>query len=562
VTDPATSYVWMGLISQAGITLGLAATVASEFSTWGAQIQMLLVALIAVDELVGPVMFRMGLARAGEIDAHAPRPLLVASNREPYIHDFDAEGRLVCKAATGGVAVALDALMRERGGTWIAHGSGTADGETVDAHDRAAVPPGQSLYSLRRLWIEQEVFRSYYGGFCNEGLWPLCHQVDVRPKFRTADWQAYQRVNAQFATAIDREMPTTDTPVFLQDYHLTLAAQHLRALRPHARVALFWHIPWPNADRLLMCPWWSELLGGMLANDLVAFQVERDRRNFLQAAADELGAEIEGDGTIVRHQGRRTTVISVPIGVDYDRIQAVVAEPAFEREQCRLREAFGLRDGDIIGVGVDRLDYTKGIPERLEAIDRVLSVRPELRGRFRFVQIGVPSRSELDSYVAIEAQIESRIASVNAKHTPAGGPPPIVYYKNALGLHELVALYRLAQFCVVSSLADGMNLVAKEFVAARVDEDGVLVLSAMAGAARELREALIINPYEVDSFAAAIDRAIDMPAEERMIRMRAMRRVVAGRNVFSWASDILEGLESLWTRPLQFAARGAEGVPV
>jgi trehalose-6-phosphate synthase/Kef-type K+ transport system membrane component KefB len=562
VTDRSGEYVWTGLISQAGITLGLAATVATEFPTWGAQVQMLLVALIAIDELVGPALFRTGLVRAGEIDANAPRPLLVVSNREPYLHNFDDQGRITCATATGGVAVALDALMRERGGTWIAHGAGTADRHTVDANDKVRVPPGSPSYDLRRLWIPPDEFAAYYGGFANEGLWPLCHLVDVRPKFRTEDWIAYQNVNAQFAAAIDREMLTDDTPVFLQDYHLAMAAAYLRKRRPNVRTALFWHIPWPNPDRLLMCQWRRELLGGLLANDLLAFQVERDRRNFLLAAEDELSAEIEADGASVRFRGRSTTVVSVPIGVDYDRIQGVVANAGLDAQQDRLRHMFGLTTGNIVGVGVDRLDYTKGIPERLEAIDRVLTRRPELRGQFSFVQIAVPSRSELESYGAIESEIDRKVEHLNAKHSVPGGAPPIYYHKGALGLAELVGLYRMAQFCVVSSLADGMNLVAKEFVAARDDEDGVLVLSEMAGAAEELREALIINPYDVDGFAAAIVRALSMAPEERALRMRAMRRIVAGRNVFSWASDILEGLESLWTKPLQYAARAPENAPV
>jgi trehalose-6-phosphate synthase len=571
VTDPAGEYVWTGLISQAGITLGLVASVASEFPTWGSQVQMLVVALIAIDELVGPALFRTGLVRTGEIDAHAPRPLLVVSNREPYLHHYDAarpnaagadEGRITCATATGGVAVALDALMRERGGTWIAHGAGSADREMVDANDKIRVPPGAPSYDLRRLWIPADEFSAYYGGFANEGLWPLCHLVDVRPKFRTEDWAAYTRVNGMFAAAIDQEMLTDETPVFLQDYHLAMTALYLRRRRPHVRTAMFWHIPWPNPDRLLICQWRRELLAGLLANDLVAFQVERDRRNFILAVQDELGAEIEADGASVRFKGRNTTVISVPIGVDYDRIQGVVTAAGFDDEQRRLRGVFGLAPSTIIGVGVDRLDYTKGIPERLEAIDRVLTARPDLRGRFTFVQIGVPSRSELESYGAIESEIDRRVAEVNAKHAAPGGAMPIYYHKSALGLADLVALYRMARFCIVSSLADGMNLVAKEFVASRDDEDGVLVLSALAGAAEELREALIINPYDVDGFAAAITRALDMSAEERSLRMRAMRRIVAGRNVFSWASDILEGLESLWTKPLQYAARAPEDAPV
>jgi trehalose-6-phosphate synthase len=452
--------------------------------------------------------------------------------------------------------------MRERGGTWIAHGAGTADRETVDEGDKIRVPPDTAAYALRRLWIPPDEFAAYYGGFSNEGLWPLCHLVDVRPQFRTDDWTAYKKVNARFAAAIDAEMPAPDTPVFLQDYHLAMAALYLRRRRPHVRTAMFWHIPWPHPDRLLMCQWRRELLAGLLANDLLAFQVERDRRNFVLAVQDELGAEIEADAASVRFKGRNTTVISVPIGVDYDRIQGVVTAAGFGDEQRHLRQIFGLAASTVIGVGVDRLDYTKGIPERLEAIDRVLDARPDLRGRFTFVQIGVPSRSELERYGAIESEIDRKVAEVNAKHGLGGGAMPIYYHKSALGLADLVALYRMARFCIVSSLADGMNLVAKEFVASRDDEDGVLVLSALAGAAEELREALIINPYDVDGFAGAITRALDMSAEERSLRMRAMRRIVAGRNVFSWASDILEGLESLWTKPLQYAARAPEDAPV
>jgi trehalose-6-phosphate synthase len=274
-----------------------------------------------------------------------------------------------------------------------------------------------------------------------------------------------------------------------------------------------------------------------------------------------LDAEIEADGARVLFAGRSSSVVSVPIGVDYDRIQAVAQDPALAAEQSRLVEAFGLQ-AEIVGVGVDRLDYTKGIPERLAALDGLLTERPELRGRITFVQIGVLSRSELASYNAIEAEIDKSVAEVNERHRIPGRPLPIYYFKGALKLPGLVALYRLAQFCVVSSLHDGMNLVAKEFVAARDDEDGVLVLSGLAGAAQELQEALVINPYDVEGFAAALARAIDMPREERRERMRAMRRTVAGRNVFGWASDILEGLESLWTTPLHYAARGPEDTPV
>ena len=553
--------MWTGLISQAGITLGLASVLASEFPTWGSRLQTLLVALIAIDELVGPLLFRTGLARAGEIDAHVRRPLVVVSNREPYLHHYDRHGAITVGATAGGVAVALDALMREKDGVWIAYGDGAADRAVVDAGDKVRVPPDNPSYQLRRLWLDRAEYDAYYGGFANEGLWPLCHLVDVRPQFRRDDWAAYQNVNDRFAAAIDEELPNDDTPVFIQDYHLALVAARLRERRPAARTALFWHIPWPYPDRLRICPWRREILAGLLANDLVAFQLERDRRNFVLAVEDELDAEVDSQGQRVWFRGRVCTVTAVPIGVDYDRIQTVSGDPALPDEQQRLRQAFGLQSG-LLGLGVDRLDYTKGIPERLEALDRVFTRRPELRGRLTFVQIGVPSRSGLDSYSAIESAIDRKVNEVNARHGIPGLPPPIYYHKAALTLPSLVALYRLAHVCIVSSLHDGMNLVAKEFVAARDDEDGVLVLSALAGAAQELRDAIIINPYDIDDFTGALIAALDMPLQERRARMQSMRRVVAGRNVFGWASDILEGLESLWTKPLQYAARAPEDTPV
>jgi len=561
VERSSAKYAWTGLLSQAGVTLGLTSVVAAEFPGWGVQIQMLLVALIVIHELIGPVLFRLGLAQAGEIDASAPRPLIVVSNREPYLHNSDRAGRVTHTAATGGVAVALDALMRERGGVWIAHGAGGADRDVVDAFDKVRVPPDSPSYDLRRLWLEDREFSAYYAGFANEGLWPLCHLVDVRPVFRPEDWSAYQSVNARFAAAIDEELASFETPVFIQDYHLALVAPRLRERRPAVRTALFWHIPWPYPDRLRICPWRRELLAGLLANDLLAFQLERDRRNFVAAAEEELDAEIEANGAIVRLDGRPTTAVSVPIGVDYDRIQAAAGDPALADEQRRLTEAFGL-GASILGLGVDRLDYTKGIPERLAARDLLLTMRRELSGRLTFVQIAVPARSELQSYSAVASEIARRVADINARHAKPGLPPPVHYHKGALAMPSLVALYRLAQFCVVSSLHDGMNLVAKEFVAARDDEDGVLVLSGLAGAAHELREALIINPYDIEDFANALTRAVDMQPDERRARMRAMRRVVAGRNVFGWASEILEGLESIWTKPLQYAARAPEDAPV
>ena len=466
------------------------------------------------------------------------RPLVVVSNREPYQHTRGRDGTIQWSPTTGGVAVALDALMRERGGVWIAHGSGDADRDVVDEHDRVIVPPDHAGYTLRRLWLTPEEAQQYYEGFANEGLWPLCHEAHVRPIFRKPDWERYQQVNDRFADVIEAELPELSAPVFIQDYHLALVGARLRRRQPGVKTAIFWHIPWPSQERLRICPWRRDILSGLLGNDLIAFQLERDRRNFL-AAARESGLEVTRN--TVRMGNRIVAVKAVPIGVDYDRIQRIAQDPALGAEQARLRQELGL-DTPLIGIGVDRLDYTKGVLERLDALELLLERRADVRDRLTFVQIGVPSRSSLPSYVDVVEAIDRKVADINARH---GSGRAIRYRKSSLRIKRLVALYRLADFCIVSSLHDGMNLVAKEFVAAREDGDGVLVLSEMAGAAQQLHDALLINPYDVEGFTGAIEQAIDMPLGERRRRMHAMRRIVAGRDIFGWASDILEGLEQL-----------------
>ena len=472
------------------------------------------------------------------------RPLVVVSNREPYLHSTTESGSVTWEPTTGGVAVALDALMRERGGVWIAHGAGSGDRRVVDSDDRVLVPPDAPSYPLRRIWLTEAEERCYYEGFANEGLWPLCHMAHVQPVFRAADWRAYQVVNKRFAGAVEAELPDLASPVFIQDYHLTLVAKYLRAARPGVRIALFWHIPFPHPDQLRICPYRREIMEGLLACDLLAFQLDRDRRNFLAAARTELGAKVSRGR--VHAQNRVTTVCAVPIGVDFDRIQGVTRDPRLEAEKERLRRELRI-DTPLIGIGVDRLDYTKGIPERLSALDCLFTRRPELRAQLTFVQIAVPSRSKLESYQAVEADIDQRVGAINDKHAGDGlTGGPVRYRKSALRIRRLVALYRLADFCLVSSLHDGMNLVAKEFVAAREDVEGVLVLSELAGAAQELGDdAVLINPYDVEGFADGLEQAIDMPPDERHRRMRALRRVVAGCDVFQWASNILEGLDHL-----------------
>jgi trehalose 6-phosphate synthase len=540
VDTPESRLLWRALMTKAGLALGLAVLAANEYPTWGGRLETLVVAVIALHDLVGPILFKSALTQVKEI-GRSSSGLVVVSNREPWMHEYAEDGSIHVRPTPGGVSVALDALMRERGGVWIAHGAGSADRAVVDERNSIDVPPDAPAYRLRRLWLTQQEEEGYYAGFANSALWPLCHQAHVRPVFKAEDWEAYQAVNRRFAEAASVEAPP-DSSVFLNDYHLALVARYLRERRPLLRTALFWHIPWPDPDRLRICPWRKEIVEGLLSNDLLAFQLPRDQRNFLLAVNDEIGASVSGE--VVHFGDRPVRVVAIPIGADFDRIREILADEQLAGAMRRLTEElkFGV-EGQLIGVGVDRLDYTKGIPERIQAIDRLLEDRPDLRGRFVFVQIGVPSRTDVPAYAEIGVEIDDQVARVNAKHGRGPDDGPILFLKKSFELPELVALYRLARFCIVSSLHDGMNLVAKEFVAARDDLDGVLILSELAGAAQELAEALIINPYDERGFTAAIERAIEMPAWERRRRMQALRRRVAGRDVLAWASDILDRLE-------------------
>jgi trehalose 6-phosphate synthase len=530
--------VWRSFISTAEMTLGLTALVAAEYPSWAGRLETLMIAIVALHEVVGPIVFRATLSQMREIGGTGGS-LVVVSNREPWVHDYAPDGSIRARPTPGGVSVALDALMRERGGVWIAHGAGAADREVVDERSSIEVPPDAPSYRLRRLWLSPEEEERYYVGFSNSALWPLCHQAHVRPVFKAEDWEAYKSVNRLFAEAVALEAPP-DSSVFLNDYHLSLVAKYMRERRPLLRSALFWHIPWPDADRLRICPWRKEILEGLLSNDLLAFQLPRDQRNFMVSIADELGATASGE--TVYFGDRPVRVLAIPIGADFDRITEILADPDLPSEMRRLARDLKLEE-KIVGVGVDRLDYTKGIPERMAAIERVLDERPDLARRFVFVQIGVPSRTDVPAYADITAEIDEQVTRINARFADGSGHGPVRYVKQAFQLPELVALYRVARFCVVSSLHDGMNLVAKEFVAARDDLDGVLILSELAGAAQELSEALIINPYDERGFTDAISRAVDMPGWERRRRMQALRRRVAGRDVLVWASDILDRLE-------------------
>lgn len=472
--------------------------------------------------------------------------LIVVSNREPYMHVFNERNHNIeMLIPASGVVTALEPVLDACQGTWVANGSGNADREVVDARDHLRVPPARPTYTLRRVWLTPEEERGYYEGFSNEGLWPLCHIAHTRPIFRPNDWVEYQRINQRFADAALEEIKDVVSPVILgQDYHFALLPRMLKEARPDARVALFWHIPWPNPEVFGICPWQAELLDGLLGADLIGFQTRTHCSNFLGAVDHALEALTDWDRFEIYRQGRVTRVRPYPISVAVDSNGET---PVFLRssgeERAALCEELGI-EASLLGVGVDRLDYTKGILERFRGVERFLENYPEFLGRFSFVQIGAPSRTEIPRYRQFVEEVEAEANRINARFQ-AGRWKPIVLLGRHHSHEEIARFYRAASVCLVTSLHDGMNLVAKEFIASREDLRGVLVLSSFAGAAQELRDALLVNPYDVDQVARSIYQALEMKEEQQADRMMRMRKNVLENNVYRWAANLITDLSEI-----------------
>ena len=463
-------------------------------------------------------------------------PFIVVSNREPYIHSWVGE-EIKCFRPASGLTVALDPVMQACGGTWIAHGSGDADPDVADKEGRISVPAEAPRYTLKRVWLSKDEEAGYYDGFSNQALWPLCHIVYVKPTFREKDWDTYKEVNQRFADAVYAEVGEKGAFVFIQDYHLSLLAKMIKERCPNVITAQFWHIPWPNYEAFRICPWQEEILDGLLANELIGFHTLYHCNNFLETVDRVLECRIEREKHAVVRGGHSTLVQSFPISVDFAEISARASREEVAKEMDRLRHEHNLRQ-EFIGIGVDRLDYTKGIPERLKAIDLFLSKNPQYEGRFTFVQAGEPSRIHVEEYKKINEEIDELVEEINWRYWRSRWKP-ILYIKEHFYPVTLVALQRLANFCIVSSLHDGMNLVAKEFVSSRVDGDGVLILSRFTGAARELTNALLVNPYSVDDIVQAINATVSMPKGERQRRMSLLREIVRENNIYSWAGNII-----------------------
>jgi trehalose 6-phosphate synthase len=472
--------------------------------------------------------------------------LIVVANREPFIHVYDGED-IRCTRPASGLTTALDPVMQACSGTWVAHGSGDADRAVADERGRVPVPPEQPTYTLRRVWLTREEEQGYYYGFANEALWPLCSIAYTRPRFDARDWEQYRRVNRKFADAVLDEVDAEPAVVFVQDYHFALLPRMLKNARPDLVVLHFWHIPWPNREVFRICPWQEEILDGLLGNDLLSFHIQYHCNNFLETVDRGLESRVDLERFEVTRGGKTTCVRAQPISIDPDLAAAVAPEDA-RKEERRLRKRLGVHDLPLL-VGVDRVDYTKGIPERFRAVDRLLTLHPELRRKFCFIQVGAPSRVHIPVYRRLNEEIHELVDEINWRHGNHTWRP-IVFLNEHHTPEQIYPLYRIAAGCVVSSLHDGMNLVAKEFVAARHDLRGVLVLSRFTGAAQELNDALLINPYSVDEVAEALRLALVMPEEEQERRMRHMRQQVMDNNIYRWAGMLLsEAAKLVRARP-------------
>ncbi|MGA8708042.1 MAG: trehalose-6-phosphate synthase [Steroidobacteraceae bacterium] len=466
---------------------------------------------------------------------HSPQ-IVVVSNREPYSHEFVEHG-IEVQVPASGMVTALEPVMRACSGTWVAHGSGSADREVVDGHDRVRVPPEDPAYTLRRVWLSEAEEQGYYYGLANEGLWPLCHLAYVRPAFRGEDWAAYQVVNRKFADVVAREASSAQPLVLIQDYHFVLLPGMVRARRPEATIALFWHIPWPNDETFGVCPWKHEMLSNLLMADILGFHTLHHCRNFLATVDRFVECQIDHEHMTVALQGHVCHVIADPISIEWPP-RWLPQMPDVRLSQRTVRQRFGIAENVALGLGVERWDFTKGLLERFLALELLLEQNSRLRGQVSLLQIAVPSRSKLPAYQALQKSTLEEVTRINARFATADWKPIVLVSKHQ-NPQQVFELYRAADFCIVNSLHDGMNLVAKEFVSARDDEDGVLILSTFAGASRELLEALLVNPFDVAETAAAIRQALDMPREQRALRMQLMRRTVKENNVYRWAGRLL-----------------------
>jgi len=469
------------------------------------------------------------------------KKMIVVSNREPYMHIHEGK-EIKCIVPASGMITAMEPILKACGGLWIASGTGDADKETVDKNDKVQVPPESPKYTLKRLWLTKEEEYHFYYGFSNEGLWPLCHIAHTRPTFRKEDWHYYKKVNEDFAKAVIEETADEEQPfILIQDYHFALLPELIKKEKPNAKVAIFWHIPWPNPESFGICPWQKEILRGMLGADLIGFHTQYHCNHFLETVNNVLESRVSWENFSVKKGGSTTFVKPFPISIAFTLKDLENNSPKIKPTQ--LLDEHGIT-AQYIGIGVDRIDYTKGIVEKFLAVERFLEKNPSYVGKFTFVQIGAPSRTLLKSYSDTVSAVENEANRINWRFKSKNWKA-ILLLKRHHSHEEITPFYSSANFCMVTSLHDGMNLVAKEFVASRNQNDGALILSRFAGASQELHGAIIVNPYDIEKSADAIKLALEMTTEEQRQRMKQMRQVIVGHNIYSWAATLLRTMASI-----------------
>ncbi|QKC96801.1 alpha,alpha-trehalose-phosphate synthase (UDP-forming) [Mesorhizobium sp. NZP2298] len=484
--------------------------------------------------------------------------VIVVSNREPYIHNREGDDIQLVVPASGLVS-ALEPITRACAGTWIAYGGGSADALVVDKNDRIEVPPDNPSYTLRRVWLSEEEQQGYYLGFANEGLWPLCHIAFTRPIFRASDWEAYEAVNRKFADTVVAEARNERPIVLVQDYHFALLPRMVRERLPEAIIITFWHIPWPNSEVFSICPWREKILEGLLGSSIVGFHTQFHCNNFIDSVDRFLESRIEREDSAISYGGQISLVHAYPISIEWPPAQ-LAKLPDVAQCRLRVRERFGLTENVKLCVGVERLDYTKGILDRFNALDELLTLHPEWIGKVAFLQIAAPSRGTLPAYQQLYEECLRHAEDINQRHGREGYTPVLMVTEHH-SQDQVYEIYRAADVCTVTSLHDGMNLVAKEFVAAREDEQGVLLLSMFAGASKELLEALIVNPYDAAMMGDALLQALTMSEDEQLQRMRRMREIVRDNNVYRWAGSMLLDAARLRKRDAVDRAVGVAPAP-
>ena len=466
--------------------------------------------------------------------------VIVVSNREPYLH-YLKEGKLAYLKPAGGAAHTLNSILQATGGTWVAYGSGPADKKAVDAEGKVRLSPEDSAYTLKRVWLSKEEADGYYYGFSNQAIWPLCHIVYTRPIFRQSDWECYQKVNRMFAEEVLKEIGREKAFVWIQDYHLALVAKYIKEQRKDVICAQFWHIPWPNPEAFRICPMKREILEGLLANDMLGFHLRYYDGNFINTVEKEIEARIDKERTSIICHGHETMIRAFPISVDFQKISHDVDSQVVKERAARFKEELSISPDLKIIIGLDRIDYTKGIPERLRAIGRFLEKYPQYKERFVFIQMGALSRVHIFQYRNLNDEINDLVEKINWRHSTENWSP-IIFSRRTLSYSETLAFYRLGDLCIVSSLQDGMNIVAKEYICAKNNLDGMLLLSRFTGAARELGEAVQINPYDIEDFAERIKQALEMPKKEKCRRMMRLREIIAENDIYKWANKFINEL--------------------